>query len=57
MRETRMSARRQVRRWQQAFAANDMPPVSVVHNGIDAKAWQSVNQSLVNDLRRRLDLE
>ena len=41
----------------EAFAANDMPPVSVVHNGIDAKAWQSVDESLVNCLRRRLDLE
>ena len=40
-----------------AFAANDMPPVSVVHNGIDENEWQSVDESIVDDLQRRLDLK
>ena len=40
-----------------AFAANDMPPVSVVHNGIDENEWQTVDESIVDDLQRRLDLK
>lgn len=40
----------------QAFAANDMPPVDVVHNGINANEWHSVDESLADDLRRRLNL-
>ncbi len=40
-----------------AFVANDMPPVSVVHNGIDVSEWLSVEDTIVADLRRRLDLE
>ena len=40
-----------------AFAANDMPPVDLVHNGIDVNEWRSVDDAIVADLRRRLDLE
>lgn len=40
-----------------AFADNDMPPVEVVHNGIDVNEWRPVDESFVADLRRRLDLE
>lgn len=39
-----------------AFADNDMPPVEVAHNGIDLKAWALVDESIVADLRGRLDL-
>ena len=38
------------------FAANDMPPVEVVHNGIDAAEWALASDDAVEDLRRRLDL-
>lgn len=41
----------------QAFTANDMPSVSVVHNGINATEWHSVDESLVDSLRRRLNLQ
>ncbi len=40
-----------------AFADNDMPPVEVVHNGLDLTDWQPVDEALVANLRRRLDLE
>ena len=40
----------------QAFADNDMPPVEVVHNGIDLHEWAPADESIVADLRRRLDL-
>lgn len=40
-----------------AFADNDMPPVEVVHNGIDTRAWAPVDEAVVADLRRRLGLE
>ncbi len=39
-----------------AFADNDMPPVEVVHNGIDLRDWQPVDDAIVADLRQRLDL-
>lgn len=39
-----------------AFADNDMPPVEVAHNGIDLEAWSPVDESIVADLRGRLDL-
>jgi len=39
-----------------AFADNDMPPVEVVHNGIDLDEWRPVEESSVADLRARLDL-
>ena len=40
-----------------AFADNDMPPVEVVHNGIDAQEWGPVDDAVVGELRRRLELE
>ena len=40
-----------------AFADNDMPPVEVAHNGIDLDEWIPVDESIVSDLRVRLDLE
>ncbi len=39
-----------------ALAANDMPPVDLVHNGIHVNEWQANDETLVDDLRRRLDL-
>ena len=39
-----------------AFADNDMPPVEVAHNGIDLDEWGPVDESIVDDLRARLDL-
>ena len=39
-----------------AFADNDMPPVEVVHNGIDLNDWAPVDEAVAADLRRRLDL-
>ena len=39
-----------------AFADNDMPPVEVAHNGIDLDEWGPVDESIVADLRGRLDL-
>jgi len=39
-----------------AFADNDMPPVEVAHNGIDLDEWGPVDESIVDDLRGRLDL-
>ena len=38
------------------FADNDMPPVEVVHNGIDLRQWSLVEDGQVARLRRRLDL-
>lgn len=40
----------------EAFADNDMPPVEVVHNGIDLADWQPVDEARVAELRQRLDL-
>ena len=39
-----------------AYAANDMPPVEVLHNGIDLAEWQPVAEARVEALRQRLDL-
>lgn len=39
-----------------AFADNDMPPVEVAHNGIDLREWRSVDESIVAELRTRLNL-
>ncbi len=39
-----------------AFAGNDMPAVDVAHNGIDLDEWGPVDESIVADLRGRLDL-
>ncbi len=39
-----------------AFAANDMPPVTVAHNGIDIAEWRLVAPAVVDRLRSRLDL-
>lgn len=39
-----------------AFADNDMPPVEVVHNGINLDEWPPVNDAAVASLRRRLEL-
>jgi glycosyltransferase involved in cell wall biosynthesis len=41
----------------QAYALNHLPSVEVVYNGIDATEWRRAEASLVNQLRRRLDLE
>ena len=39
-----------------AFRDNDMPPVEVVHNGIDLDEWAPVAEPVVDRLRQRLDL-
>lgn len=39
-----------------AFADNDMPPLDVVHNGIDLEDWRPPAVSVVADLRERLGL-
>ena len=39
-----------------AYAANNMPPMEVVYNGIDLEAWQPVESAKVEALRQRLDL-
>ncbi len=39
-----------------AFADNDMPPVEVAHNGINLDEWGRADESIVGDLRERLDL-
>ncbi len=40
-----------------AFADNDMPPLRVVHNGIDLDDWRPPDESVVADLRAGLGLE
>ena len=40
----------------EAYAANGMPPVEVLHNGIDLAEWQPVAAARVEALRQRLDL-
>lgn len=40
-----------------AYAANDMPPVEVAHNGIDLAEWQPLPAARVDALRQRLDLQ
>lgn len=40
-----------------ALAVNDMPPVEVVHNGIETAEWAAVDASLIGEMRRRLGLE
>ena len=39
-----------------AFADNDMPPVEVLHNGIDPAEWSLVDPARSDALRQRLDL-
>ena len=39
-----------------AYAANDMPPMEVVHNGIDLAEWRPVESTKVEALRQRLEL-
>ena len=39
-----------------AFADNDLPPVEVVHNGIDLDEWRPADAAIVEDLRGRLGL-
>ena len=39
-----------------AYAANNMPPVEVVHNGIEPVAWSAVNEETIERLRQRFDL-
>ncbi|MDE2750202.1 MAG: glycosyltransferase family 4 protein [Chloroflexota bacterium] len=39
-----------------AFRDNNMPPIEVVRNGIDLDEWPPVADSVVDDLRQRLDL-
>lgn len=39
-----------------AFADNDMPPLEVVHNGINPADWQPPDETLVAELRARLGL-
>ncbi len=39
-----------------AFADNDMPPMEVVHNGIDPADWQPPDEAVVAELRARLGL-
>ena len=40
-----------------AFADNNMPPVEVAHNGIDLDEWGPVDGAIVDNLRRRLELD
>ena len=40
-----------------AFADNEMPPVEVVHNGIDPDAWRPADDAVVRQLRGRLGLD
>ena len=40
----------------EAFADNDMPPVEVLHNGIDLEEWSPVDAARSDALRQRLDL-
>ncbi|MYD11266.1 MAG: glycosyltransferase family 4 protein [Chloroflexi bacterium] len=39
-----------------AFADNDMPPLEVVHNGIDLNDWQPPDDTIVAELRERFGL-
>lgn len=41
----------------QAFADNDMPPVEVVHNGIDPDDWAPADEAALEAMRQRLDLQ
>ncbi len=41
----------------QAWAANNMPTVEVVHNGVDLAQWRPVAAAQVADLRAKLGLE
>ncbi len=40
----------------EAFMLNGLPPVDVVHNGIDLREWQRPDDTLIEELRRRFDL-
>jgi len=40
----------------EAFNVNNLPPVDVVHNGIDLRGWAEADQAVVRQLRRRYDL-
>ena len=40
----------------QAFSANDMPALDIVHNGIDSAEWHRPDGALVAALRDRLEL-
>ena len=40
----------------EAFTVNGLPPVDVVHNGIDLREWSEPDRALVMELRRRFGL-
>lgn len=40
-----------------AFSANDLPPFTVVHNGIQVEEWEQVDSAILENLRERLHLQ
>ncbi len=40
----------------EAFRVNDLPPMNVVHNGIDLRDWSDAELAIVGELRQRFDL-